>query len=82
MGQLGGKTMLKNGDLRFYEDKVFFADSNLFRVFTHKFIEGDARTALMAPKSIGAYTISCRKIFWEKYKLCWQNTRECKWRCI
>jgi len=48
----GGKTMLKNGDLRFYEDKVFFADSNLFRVFTHKFIEGDPRTALMAPKSL------------------------------
>jgi putative ABC transport system permease protein len=47
-----GKTMFKNGDLRFYEDKVFYADSNLFRVFTHQFIEGNARTALMAPKSL------------------------------
>jgi len=51
-GNFGGKTMFKNGDLRFYEDKVFYADSNLFRVFTHKFIEGDARTTLMAPKSL------------------------------
>ena len=51
-GNFGGKTMFKNGGLRFYEDKVFYADSNLFRVFTHKFIEGDARTALMAPKSL------------------------------
>jgi putative ABC transport system permease protein len=47
-----GKAMFKNGDLRFYEEKVFYADSNLFRVFTHKFIEGNPRTALIAPKSI------------------------------
>lgn len=48
----GGKTMLKNGELRFYEDKIFYTDSNYFRVFTQKFIEGDPRNALMAPKSI------------------------------
>lgn len=48
----GGKTMLKNGDLRFYEDKIFYTDSNYFRVFTQKIIEGDVRTALIAPKSI------------------------------
>ncbi len=44
--------MYKNGDLRFYEDKVYFADSNVFRVFTHQFIEGDPKTAMIAPKSI------------------------------
>lgn len=48
----GGKTMLKNGGLRFYEDKIFYTDSNYFRVFTQKFIEGNAQTALTAPKSI------------------------------
>ena len=47
-----GKTMYKNGDLRFYEDKVFVCDSNLFRVFTHQFIEGDPQTALVAPNSM------------------------------
>ncbi|HWB28350.1 MAG TPA: ABC transporter permease [Chitinophagaceae bacterium] len=47
-----GKTMYKNGDTRIYEDKVFFTDSNIFRVFTHKFIEGDPATALIAPKSM------------------------------
>jgi len=51
-GNFGGKIMFKNGNLHFYEDKVFYADSNLFRVFTHKFIEGDARKALILPKSI------------------------------
>ncbi len=44
--------MFKNGNLRFFEDKVFFADSNFFRVFTHKIIQGNARTALMAPNSL------------------------------
>src|SRR6516225_7644609 len=48
----GGKTMLKNGELRFYEDKIFYTDSNYFRVFTQKFIEGNGQTALTAPKSI------------------------------
>ncbi|MEP7141915.1 MAG: ABC transporter permease [Ferruginibacter sp.] len=47
-----GKTMYKNGELRFYEDKVFFCDSNIFRVFTYQFIEGDPTTALMEPKSM------------------------------
>lgn len=51
-GNFGGKTMLRNGNLRFYEEKIFYADSNLFRVFTQQFIEGNARTALVAPNSI------------------------------
>src|SRR5258708_20044413 len=44
-----GKMMFKNGDLRFYEEKVFFSDSTVFRIFTYPFIEGDPRTALDAP---------------------------------
>jgi len=47
-----GKTMYKNGALRFYEDKVFYCDSNMFRVFTHHFIEGSPETALMEPNSL------------------------------
>lgn len=46
------RTMFKKGDLHFYEDKVFFADSSLFRVFTHQFIEGNPNTALVEPNSI------------------------------
>ncbi len=46
------RTMYKNGDLRFYEDKVFFCDSSLFRVFTYQFIEGNPQTALVAPNSM------------------------------
>lgn len=47
-----GKTMFRNGEQRFYENKIFFADSNVFRVFTHKFIEGNPQTALIAPNSL------------------------------
>ena len=28
-----GKTMFKNGELRFYEDKSFFADSSVFDIY-------------------------------------------------
>jgi putative ABC transport system permease protein len=48
----GGKTMFKYGDIHFYEDKVFFVDSNLFKVFSYSFIEGDPRTALTEPNSM------------------------------
>jgi len=47
-----GKTMYKRGDLHFYEDKVFFTDSTLFKVFTYSFIEGNPKTALVEPNSM------------------------------
>src|SRR5450432_1578205 len=47
-----GKTMYKNGYLKFYEDKVFFADSNVFKIFSCQFIEGDPQTALIQPNSL------------------------------
>jgi putative ABC transport system permease protein len=62
-----GKTLYKNGELRLYEDKVFFADSNLFRVFTHKFIEGNPQTALVAPNSM-VLTKSVAEKFFGKHK--------------
>lgn len=46
------KRMYKNGDLRFYEDKVFYTDSNVFKVFTYAFLEGNPNTALTAPNSM------------------------------
>lgn len=58
-----GKVMYKNGDLRLYEDKVFFADSNLFRVFTYHFIEGNPATALKAPKSMVLTRSVAKKFF-------------------
>ncbi len=57
------KTMYKNGDLQFYENKVFFADSNLFDVFTHEFLEGNPKTALVEPNSMVLTQSMAEKFF-------------------
>jgi putative ABC transport system permease protein len=47
-----GKDMFQLGDVRLFIEKVFFADSTVFKIFTYPFLEGDPRTALVEPKSL------------------------------
>jgi putative ABC transport system permease protein len=47
-----GRTLFKNGDKEFYEDKFFLADSTLFDMFTYKVLSGDPNTALDEPFAI------------------------------
>ena len=47
-----GTTMFQLDNVKQYIERVYFADSNVFRVFTYPFLEGDPRTALAAPKSM------------------------------
>src|SRR5262245_49741419 len=61
--QNNGRTMFKNGELHFYEDKLYYTDSNVFRVFTYEFIEGNPETALKDPKSIVLTQTSAEKYF-------------------
>ncbi|HWB92152.1 MAG TPA: ABC transporter permease [Puia sp.] len=58
-----GKNMYKRGSLHLYEDKVYFADSNVFRVFTFPFIQGDPRTALNEPKTMVLTESTAQKFF-------------------
>jgi len=58
-----GRTMFKNGATRLYEDKVFFADSNVFRVFSCQFIEGDAKNPLQEPNTVVLSESSAIKFF-------------------
>jgi putative ABC transport system permease protein len=58
-----GRNMYKKGDLHLYEDKVYYADSNLFRIFTFPFIQGDPRTALLAPNSMVVTETTAKKFF-------------------
>lgn len=58
-----GSTMYKNGELRLYEEKIYTVDSNVFRVFTHKFIAGDPNTALIAPNSMVLTRSMAKKFF-------------------
>src|SRR6186713_415751 len=46
------RTLFKNGDNNFYETKIYYADSTIFKVFTHKFFEGNSATALSGPNTI------------------------------
>ena len=46
------RTLFKNGDNNFYETKIYYADSTIFKVFTHKFVEGTPATALSGPNTI------------------------------
>lgn len=46
------RTLFKNGNISFYEKKIYYADSTLFSIFTHKFVEGNAANALNEPNSI------------------------------
>jgi len=59
----GRRNMYKKGDLHLYEDKVYYADSNLFRIFTFPFIEGDPHTALLAPNSMVLTESSAKRFF-------------------
>ncbi len=62
-----GNVMFKTGDLKINQDKVFLVDSNFFRVFTHKFIEGNPATALVEPKTM-VLTQSVAEKFFGKNK--------------
>ncbi|MCW3106490.1 MAG: FtsX-like permease family protein [Segetibacter sp.] len=56
------RTLFKSGENSFYETKAFYADSTVFKVFTHKFMEGNAGTALNVP-----FDIVISKSLAEKY---------------
>jgi len=58
-----GRKMYKNGTVGFYEDKVYFSDSALFRVFSYQFIEGNAQTALVEPNSMVLTETLAKKYF-------------------
>jgi len=46
------KTLIKNGQHVFWENKVAFADNAFFEIFTFPFVEGDQRTALLDVNSV------------------------------
>src|SRR5688572_7320051 len=45
------RTLFQNGNNSFYETKIYYADSTLFNIFTHRFLEGNAANALNEPNS-------------------------------
>ncbi|MFC5411001.1 ABC transporter permease [Larkinella bovis] len=64
-----GRVAFRKGEKRFYEEDVYAADSTVFDVFTHTFIEGDPKTALARPGSVVLTEKTARKFFGESSAL-------------
>ena len=58
-----GGLLVKKGSLNIREDRVIYADSTLFDVFTLPMISGDPRTALTTPRSMVITEKMARKYF-------------------
>ncbi|MCD4683212.1 MAG: ABC transporter permease [Bacteroidales bacterium] len=46
------KSFLSYKDKQFYEDLLYYTDSSVFKIFTHKFIQGNPEIALTQPNTI------------------------------
>ena len=57
------KSLYRNGDIQFYEDRIYLADSNVFDMFSYEFIAGDKSTALDNPFSLVLTERTAKKYF-------------------
>ncbi|MBS1600759.1 MAG: ABC transporter permease [Bacteroidetes bacterium] len=57
------KTKVTVGEKQFLEKEVLMADSNFFRVFTGKFLQGDGNTALQKPGTVVLTASTAKKYF-------------------
>jgi putative ABC transport system permease protein len=59
------RNLYKNGELQFYEDEFYLADSTVFDMFTYEFIKGDPATALDLPFTMVLTEKMAKKYFGE-----------------
>ena len=67
LGQFGG--LVRAGDKLFVEGRLFFADPEIFRIFTLLLVQGDPETALKEPLSIVLTPERARRYFGEENPL-------------
>jgi len=58
-----GNSIIKYEDKSFKENRITFADSTVFDVFTIPFVKGNSKTALVAPKTIAISETMAKKYF-------------------
>ncbi len=58
-----GRELFKFEDKEFYEEDFYFADSNIFEVFTYQFVKGDSKNALIEPNTIVLTETTAAKYF-------------------
>lgn len=59
----GTGLLVRNGDITFYEEECYLADSTAFEVFNWSLLKGDPKTALTAPKTAVLTAPTAKKYF-------------------
>lgn len=67
--QNAGQILFRIEDNNFYVDEMYFADSAMFKLFTHEFIQGDPETALVEPNSLVLTESTAKRLFGEQNPL-------------
>lgn len=67
--QSAGQLLFRIDNNNFYVDDMYFADSTMFDLFTHKFIQGDPKTALVEPRSLVLTERTAKRLFGDKNPL-------------
>lgn len=67
--QTAGQILFRIDDSNFYVDDMYFADSTMFDLFTHEFIQGDPETALVEPRSLVLTESTAKRLFGNKNPL-------------
>lgn len=55
--------LIRHGDQAYYWENVYFADDNVFEIFTHEILYGDPATALVEPGSVAVSETFARRYF-------------------
>jgi putative ABC transport system permease protein len=58
-----GKVLVTHGTDNYYEDKWYFADHSVFKIFTFPLVKGDPKTALLEPFTVVLSEEKARKYF-------------------
>lgn len=61
-----GQMLFRIDDNNFYVDDIYLADSTTFDIFTHRFLQGDPKTALVEPNSLVLTESTAKRLFGDK----------------
>ncbi|UCE22022.1 MAG: ABC transporter permease [Candidatus Aminicenantes bacterium] len=61
--------LFRQGDRRFYQERIVFADSSILKVFTYPLLQGDTETCLKDPNSIVLTQSLARRYFGDENPL-------------
>jgi putative ABC transport system permease protein len=59
----GTTQLIRHEDQAYYWEEIYFADDNVFEVFTHEILYGDPATALVDPTSVAVSETFARRYF-------------------